>query len=345
MAVVAMQEPLNVLVLADFSDSTMERLKTVSPRLRFTRRVLKNATDLPSETWRTVDILYTTGLMPEPDTAPRLRWIQAHSAGVEKLLAQPLLASEDIVVTTASGIHASKMAEFTLAMMLAFGHKLAVMLRLQQKSDWPENRFELLLPRELRGATLGIVGYGSIGRATARLAQSFGMQVLATKRDVFHPQATSEYYLPGTGDPDGTYVNRLYPPEALKPMLADSDFVQVTVPSTNANFHLIDESALASMRKNAVLINVARGDVVDEASLIRALQTKQIAGAALDVFEREPLPTDSPLWKMDNVIISPHVSGNTDHYNESAAELFAQNLERYLTDQDLLNQVDRKRGY
>lgn len=340
-----MQEPLNVLITADFSDAIMDRLKSVSPRLRFTRRLLKSATDLPSETWRTVDVLYSTGVVPEPDTAPRLRWIQGHFAGVERILAQPLLASEDIVVTTTSGIHAPKMAEYTLAMMLAFAHKLPTIFRLQQKAEWPENRLELLLPRELRGTTLGIVGYGSIGRATARLAQGFGMQVLATKRDVFHPQAKNEFYFPGTGDPEGIYANRLYPPEALKSMLADSDFVQVTVPSTPANFHLIDENMLAAMRKTAILINVARGDVVDEAALIRALQARQIGGAALDVFEREPLPTDSPLWKLDQVIISPHISGNNEHYNESAAELFAQNLERYLTDQELLNRIDRTRGY
>jgi phosphoglycerate dehydrogenase-like enzyme len=162
---------------------------------------------------------------------------------------------------------------------------------------------------------------------------------------VFHPSAPNEYQVPGTGDSDGVYVNRLYPPEALKSMLAECDFVQVAVPSTRVNFHLIDEGALSAMRKTTVLINIARGDVVDEGALIRALQTKQIGGAALDVFEKEPLPADNPLWKLDNVIISPHIAGNTDHYNESAAEVFAQNLERYLTDQELLNRVDRARGY
>lgn len=339
------QDLLNVLILINFSDAILERFKAISPRLRIMHRQAKGATDVPLDVWRTVDILYTGLIAPEPETVPRLRWIQSHYAGVDWLMAQPLLTSEDIIVTTTSGIHAPNMAEYTLAMMLAFAHRLPVMWRLQSAASWPDNKQELLLPNELRGATLGVVGYGSIGRATARLAQAFGMQVLATKRDVFHPHAPNEYHVPGTGDSDGLHVNRLYPPEALKSMLAECDFVQVVVPSTPANFHLIDEGALAAMRKTAVLINVARGDVIDEAALIRALQTKQIGGAALDVFEKEPLPADSPLWKLDNVLISPHIAGNTEHYNELAAEVFAQNLERYLTDQELLNRVDRARGY
>ena len=279
-------------------------------------------------------------------TAPRVcAGFQAHFAGVEKLLAQPLLASEDIIVTTTSGIHAPKIAEYTLAMMLAFGMRIPTMLKLQQNADWPDNRFELLMPQLLRNSTLGIVGYGSIGRETARLAQGFGMQVLATKRDVKHPASTNEYRMADTGDPEGTQVNRLYPPEALKSMLAECDFVQVTVPATPANFHLINEEVLAAMKRTAVLINIARGEVIDEAALIRVLQAKQIAGAALDVFEQEPLPPTSPLWKLDNVIISPHVGGNSDQYNELAADVFAQNLERYLTNEELLNRVDRKLGY
>jgi len=121
--------------------------------------------------------------------------------------------------------------------------------------------------------------------------------------------------------------------------------VQVTLPSTPANNHLINADVLAAMRKTAVLINVARGNVVDEPALIKALQTHQIGGAALDVFEQEPLPADSPLWHMENVIITPHLSGFTNRYNEMAADVFSQNLERYLTGQDLLNQVNRQRGY
>jgi phosphoglycerate dehydrogenase-like enzyme len=340
------QELLNVLVTVNFSDAIMDRLKTISPRLKFIRKPVKAASDIAPEMWKTIDILYTTRVLPEPDDAPRLRWIQAHNAGVDHLLSQALLQNaEDITMTTVSGIHAPKIAEYTLAMMLGFAHKLPTMIRLRERADWPENRFDILLPRPLRGATLGIVGYGSIGRETARIAQAFGMEVLATKRNVRQPAQVGEYNIPETGDPEGVMVNRLYPPEALRSMLAECDFVQVTVPSIAGNKKMLGEGEFAVMKRSAILINIARGDVIDENALIKALQSGQIGGAALDVFEIEPLPATSPLWGMENVIISPHVAGNTDHYYEDAAEVFAANLERWLSNQTLLNVVDRKRGY
>jgi phosphoglycerate dehydrogenase-like enzyme len=340
-----MQETLNVLVLVDFSDAIMERLQAVSPRLKFTRKIIKSISELPPELLATTDILYTAGLVPEPDAVPRLRWIQANFAGVDSLLAQPLLAAEDIILTTTSGIHATTMAEHIFAMMLAFARKIPLLLRYQQKAEWSPDRSSLFLPRELRGATLGIAGYGSIGRELARLAKAFGMSVLATKRDVMHPAAINEYAEPGTGDPEGTCVERLYPPEATKSMAALCDFLVVLVPLTPDTRAIINQEVFDAMKETAILINVARGGVIDEEALIRALQSGQIAGAALDVFNQEPLPPSSPLWKLDNVIISPHIAGNTSHYLESAAAVFVENLERYLSNKDLLNRVDRKRGY
>ncbi len=340
-----MEDTLNVLVLADFGDAIMERLKAVSPRLKFTRKTVKSLSEIPPDVLATVDILYTNLLVPEPDTVPRLRWIQSHSAGVESLLAQPLLAAEDIIITTTSGMHATTMAELTFAMILAFARKLPLMLRYQQKAEWPADRFSVLLPRELRGSTLGILGYGSLGRELARVAQAFGMKILATKRDVMRPAIVNEYLVPGTGDPEGTLVERLYPSEATKSMVALCDFVVITLPLTAKTRGLVNQDVLSAMKKTAVLINVGRGGLVDEEALIKALQSGQIAGAGLDVFAQEPLPASSPLWKLDNVIISPHIAGNTDHYNESAAEVFLQNLERYLNNRDLLNRVDRKREY
>jgi len=219
------------------------------------------------------------------------------------------------------------------------------MLRYQQMAEWPADRFSVLRPRELRGSTLGILGYGSLGRELARVAQAFGMKILATKRDVMRPAIVNEYLVPGTGDPEGTLVERLYPSEATKSMVALCDFVVITLPLTAKTRGLVNQDVLSAMKKTAVLINVGRGGLVDEEALIKALQSGQIAGAGLDVFAQEPLPASSPLWKLDNVIISPHIAGNTDHYNESAAEVFLQNLERYLNNRDLLNRVDRKREY
>ncbi|HLY26586.1 MAG TPA: D-2-hydroxyacid dehydrogenase [Aggregatilineales bacterium] len=340
-----MDNALNVLVLVEFSDSIMEQLKSISPRLKFTRKAAKSAGDVPGDVWAEVDILYTGSILPEPDAAPRLRWVQSHNAGVEGLLAQPLMASGGVLLTSVSGIHATTMAEYTFAMMLALARKIPTMFRYQAKAEWPSDRFTALLPRELRGSTIGILGYGSIGREIARVAQVFGMEVLATKRNVMQPAATNEYALPDTGDPEGTLVSRLYPPEATRSMVALCDFVVIAAPLTSRTTAIVNADVLSAMKRTAYLINVARGGLVDEEALITALREKKIAGAALDVFSQEPLPASSPLWELDNLIISPHISGNTSHYNESAAEVFAENLERYLNHRDLLNLVDRTRGY
>ncbi len=339
-----MEDTLNVLVLMDFSDAMMDRFKAISPRLKFTRKMVKSASEISPDVWATTDILYTVSTVPDADSAPRLRWIQANSAGIESFLAQPQLA-EDIIITTTSGIHATTMAEYTFAMMLALARKIPLMIRTQQKAEWPTDRFNLFLPVELRGSTLGIVGYGSIGREIARLAQAFGMEVLATKRDVKHPEAGNEYAEPGTGDPEGTCVERLYPPEAVRSMVSLCDFVVVTLPLTPGSKGSINQEVIGAMKKTAFLISVGRGPVIDEEALVKALQANQIAGAGLDVFAQEPLPPSSPLWKLDNVIISPHISGNSSHYLESAGQVFIENLERYLNKKDLLNRVDRKRGY
>ncbi len=340
-----MEDTLNVLVLIDLSDALMDRLKTVSSRLRFTRKTARTAGDIPRDVWAQTDILYTGTVLPDPDVALRLRWIQSHFAGVDAIINHPMLQSHDLLVTSTSGIHASTMAEYSFAMILSLARKIPAMLRYQQKAEWPEDRFNIFMPRVLRGSTLGILGYGSIGRATARLAQAFGMRVLATKRNVKNPANGGEWEEPGVGDPEAEIPDRLYPPEATKSMVAECDFVLVTLPLFPETRHAVNADVLAAMKKSAYLINVARGGVVDEEALIKALQTGQIAGAGLDVFAQEPMPATNPLWGLPNVIISPHISGNTTRYHEMAADVFAENLERYLEKRELLNLVDIQRGY
>jgi phosphoglycerate dehydrogenase-like enzyme len=171
------------------------------------------------------------------------------------------------------------------------------------------------------------------------------MTVLATKRDVMQPTDDDAYHEPGTGDPEGEIPRRIYPPQAIGSMASECDFLVLTVPLTDETRQMVDEAVLKQMKKTAVLINVGRGAVVDEAALIEALQTRKIGGAALDVFEQEPLLPESPLWKLDNVIITPHISGNTALYNPKAAALFKENLERYVENEPLVNRVQRERGY
>jgi phosphoglycerate dehydrogenase-like enzyme len=237
------------------------------------------------------------------------------------------------------------MAEYCLMMMLAFEYQLPKMMELKSKAEWPKDAGRLFNAKGLRGKTLGIAGYGSVGRELARLANAMGMKVLAGKRDVMHPEDTSGYAQEGTGDPKGVIPERLYPGEALASMARECDYLVIITPLTGETRHIVNEEVLKAMKKSAVLINVARGSVVDEAALISALAAETIAGAALDVFEEEPLPATSPLWNLENVIISPHTSGNNALYHEKAASLFAENLRRYVEKRPLLNLLDRKRGY
>jgi phosphoglycerate dehydrogenase-like enzyme len=218
------------------------------------------------------------------------------------------------------------------------------MLCYQRRHEWPDGRWDLFAGPEVRGQTMGIVGYGSIGREVGRLARAFGMRVLATKRRAEERRGTG-YELPALGDPEGTVPDQIFPPSRLREMLAQSDFVVLAVPLAPETEGLIGEGELRAMKPNAYLVNIARGPIVNEAALIRALQEGWIAGAGLDVFAQEPLPPDSPLWGMENVILSPHVAGFTIHYDERAADLFAENLRRYLAGEPLLNRVDRGRGY
>ncbi len=339
-------DTLTVLITIPFEDDLLDQFRRVSDRIELISTPTQDVSDIPEDVWDRVAVLYTSHVLPEPGQAPRLRWIQAHTAGVDHLLEQPIFQSEDVLLTSSSGIHVSIMSEYVYMMMLAFGHHLPDMMAYKARANWPaEHRFETFLPTPLRGSTLGIVGYGSVGRELAHLAHTFGMEVLAVKRDVRHPADTESYTLPSTGDPEGVYFHRLYPPEALISMVRECDFVVLTVPLTESTRHMVSADVLAAMKPTAVLINVSRGGVVDEEALLAALQSGQIGGAAMDVFEAEPLPADSPFWKLPNLIISPHVSGNSPYYNADAAALFVENLKRFIARKDLLNLVDYTRGY
>lgn len=335
-------EQINVVVTVDFSEAIMTRLREISPRLN----VKKYTSAVPDNVWSTAEVLYTSRIFPAPEDAPMLRWIQLNSAGLERAMQHPVVKTGAVQVTSASGIHAQQIANYCLMMMLAFNYKLPAMMRYQQRAEWPDDKFSIFKPVDMAKQTLGLVGYGSIARELARLAQTLGMRVLATKRDIKKTAETrTDYVQEGTGDSDGSIPERIYPSETLPSMVGECDYLVVTVPLTDQTRHMVDAAVLDAMKPNAVLINIARGAVVDEQALIHALQTGTIGGAGLDVFEKEPLPADSPLWQMDNVIISPHVSGNSDDYLDKAADLFAENLKRYLDNKPLYNQLDRDEGY
>ncbi len=335
-----------VLVTVEFSPEMLAAFGEVSSRLDILYHPVEQVEDVPEDVWAKTEILYTGSMVPEPAMAPALRWIQTHSAGVDHIIDQPIVQQENIRVTSASGIHVTSMAEYTFAMILFFSRRITALLAYQATAHWPTgDEYGSFGATELRGSTLGIVGYGSVGREIARLGHAFGMKVLASKRDVLHPVDTNSYTLPGTGDPEGEFFERLYPSEALATMVRECDFVVVTVPLTDATRSMVDADVIGAMKKSACLINVGRGGVVDEDALLEALRNKQIAGAALDVFETEPLPADNPLWRQPHLLISPHLSGVSHNYAERAGELFIENLRRYVAHKDLLNEVSLDHGY
>jgi len=282
--------------------------------------------------------------LPLPEQAPHLRWVQLHSAGINHISHKPLYAT-DVTFTTASGIHAIPIAEYVFTAVLAWYHHLPRILEWQQRGAWPPDRerLSLFVPEELWGKTIGVVGYGSIGRQVARLATAYGMRVLALQRGADHRDRG--FTLPGVGDPEGTLPARYYPPEQLHALLGASDVVVIALPLTPATHGLFDTDAYRAMKPTALLVNIARGDICDEPALVQALKEGQIAGAALDVFHQEPLPPESPLWRLPNVILSPHVTGFTPHYDGRAAQLFTENLRRYVAGEPLLNVVDKTQGY
>lgn len=244
---------------------------------------------------------------------PSLRWLGLVGAGVEHLKkADPW--AHGVTVTNGSGLHATSIAEYTVSQMLFFSQRTAARERAQLDRAWPSawtDTWLALLGSSLRGRTITIVGYGSIGREIARLARAFGMRVLAVKAD---PTAKADrgYTPPGVGDPDGTIPERIVRTSALSELFAESDFAVLALPYTPATDRIVDAAAIAALPPHAVLINVARGRVLDEDALAHALRRGAIRGAALDVATVEPVPSDSPLWGVSNLVLTPHVSAIND---------------------------------
>lgn len=268
------------------------------------------------------------------ELAPHLRWLQYPGAGVDGLAPTGLLDAESgIIVTTASGIHATTISEYVFGSMLMFNWNWPEMVRLQSSHVWAHSAsWYHLGGRELEGQTLGVIGLGSIGRRVAVLGRAFGMRVLGMRHSA------------SVGEQDRD-VDQLFAPEQLHEMLPRCDYIVLAVPLTAETEGLIGEAELRLMKPNTYLVNIARGRVVDEAALIRALQEQWIAGAGLDVTEQEPLPPDSALYTMQNVILTPHISGVSLQYDQRLTALFADNLRRYRTGEPLLNRYDPERGY
>ncbi|TXK86190.1 D-2-hydroxyacid dehydrogenase [Paenibacillus sp. N3.4] len=273
------------------------------------------------------DVIVTAGKM-NPDImkqTPNLKWLQTLSAGVDKLPLQEL-AERNIVLTNARGVHTIQMSEFTLSLMLQWVRKTNLLHERQQQHMWDDQ----LSVGELYGKTIGIIGAGAIGEAVARKAKAFDMKVIGLNR---------------SGVPHPAYDSTVSGEEGLVYLLSQSDFVVLLLPSTAKTKGFMTKEHIALLKPNAFLINLARGDVLDEQALITALQERKLAGAALDVFQQEPLPADSPLWSMENVILTPHIAGSSARYTERVSSIFYHNLVAILEGSEMMNKVDLTEGY
>jgi phosphoglycerate dehydrogenase-like enzyme len=282
---------------------------------------------------RDAEIIFTISLRPEQLAITRnLKWIHAPTAAVHQFLF-PKLVNSDVILTNSTEVHGPVVAEHVMALIFALAKKIPQARDLQQKHVWGKEGMwrEGYCPREIAGATLGLIGVGSIGRRVARMASALGMRVIAVREHIEKDA------------PDG--VDAVFAPPDLDKLLAQSDFVVMAAPLVAATTNLLNAERLALMKPDAFLINVGRGPQVNEAATAEALRCRRIAGAALDVFEHEPLPPDSPLWDLDNLLITPHTAGLTGKLWDRHYDLFSDNLRRYLSVQPLRYVVDKRKGY
>jgi len=295
--------------------------------------VLRNTYDGVEADLGDAEIIFTISLRPEQFAmARKLRWIHAPTAAVHQFLFAELVNSE-VVLTNSTDVHGPVVAEHVIALIFALARKIPQAAVLQQRHLWGQEAIwnDGPHPREIAGATLGLIGVGSIGRRVAQMASALGMRVIAVREHV------------DKGNPEG--VEAVFPPSELDDLLRQSDYVVLAAPLIEATRGLINVARLAAMKPDSYLINVGRGPQVDEVALAEALRARRIAGAALDVFEREPLPADSPLWGIDNLLITPHTAGLTEKLWHRHYDVFSENLRRYLAGRPLRFVVDKQRGY
>lgn len=333
---------IKIVSTVPLNDSQMNLLREAAPDAEIVARGCRTPDDVRALVAGGCDAMLAF-IMPDDlaQRAPQLKWVQLLSAGADHALKSA--NAGNFTMTTASGIHATPIAEYTLASMLAFAHRFHQMIRAQPRHEWMRSGFPGTV-EELRGKTFGIIGYGSIGRESARLAKAFGMRILALKRDPSN-RRDEGWCPPGIGDPEGALPEKFFGPDERIELIRESDYLTVTLPGTKQTHGFIGAQEIAAMRPGAYIVNIGRGEVIDEAAMIEALKAGKIGGAGLDVFEKEPLPKESPLWDIESVILTPHMSGANRGYLDKASALFADNLRRFVAGQPLLNVVDRALGY
>ena len=320
---------ITVLVLADPTEPRLAMLKELPPE---TGIAVGNSAEAFVRAAPDATVIFNWSLMGDLQRevfrmCPNVEWVHSRSAGLDGLLF-PEIVESHVRLTNGSGIYSESLGEFVVGAILYFAKDLRRMIRNQAAGKWEP--FDIV---EVRGQTVGIVGYGDIGRAVATRVRALGMRVLAVKR---HGPPAHQ------ADP---LAERIYGPEGLIEMISRSDYVVVAAPLTPETVGMIGEPELAAMKPDAVLINVGRGPVIQEAALVKALSEKRIKGAALDVFDTEPLPEGHPFYKLENVLLSPHCADHTPDWMDQAMRFFLTQFERFRNGEPLRNVVEKKLGY
>lgn len=320
---------MKILFSFDLKDKYLESIKDSFDNIEFKK---SEDMDVLTKEIKDTDVLVAM-LMRKFDTdlikmGDNLKWIQSWSAGVDKFLEDnsfKYLKENEITLTSVKGIHKDSMSEQVMGYLISFSRRLPELMELKKKKVWDRLKVDYL-----KDKTLSIFGLGAVGKEVAQKAQAFKMNVIGVKRN-------TNVEIPG--------VQEIYSPDQAEKVLNKSDYVVVTMPLTEETRCYFDYDKFAAMRETAYFINVARGEIVKEEEMIKALNEDLIAGAALDVFVEEPLPKESPLYEMDNVILTPHTSGLFPDYNKEAVQIFKNNLRLFLEDKELMNVIDPKRQY
>lgn len=320
---------MKILFSFDLKDKYLESIQDTFDNIEFKK---SEDMDVLTKEIKDTDVLVAM-LMRKFDTdlikmGDNLKWIQSWSAGVDKFLEDnsfKYLKENEITLTSVKGIHKDSMSEQVIGYLISFSRRLPELMELKKEKVWDRLKVDYL-----KDKTLSIFGLGAVGKEVAQKAQAFKMNVIGVKRN-------TNVEIPG--------VQEIYSPDQAEKVLNKSDYVVVTMPLTEETRGYFDYDKFAAMRETAYFINVARGEIVKEEEMIKALNEDLIAGAALDVFAEEPLPKESPLYEMDNVILTPHTSGLFPDYNKEAVQIFKNNLRLFLEDKELMNVIDPKRQY
>jgi phosphoglycerate dehydrogenase-like enzyme len=326
---------LSPILSARYRSRDLERIRAAAPGARL---VTVSVEGLADGSLDDVEVMLRGWLGPDAFDrllvrAPRLSWVHSATSGVERALT-PMARERGLVVTNARGVFSRPIAEYVLMMILAVSRRLPQLLELQRERTW-----QPLEGVELRDVTVGVVGLGSMGRAVADLASAFGCRVIGVRR---HAEASGPLL---TDEGREIHLDRVGGPDTLPLLLGESDFIVLAAPLTPETRGLIDERTLALFKPGSWLVNVARGGLVDERALLRALRDGPLGGAVLDAFHDEPLPPMSSFYDLPNVIVTPHTAWSSGRVLDRSVELFCDNLRRFAAGEPLVNVVDPSAGY